>query len=221
MFYHTFKSEKKRTPFAPEWDYKIGITKINDINTNTLRDIILKEEKVIIKKYKDLGNAAYTGLGYNSLTSKYPYFNVLSWENPEIYKLREKIVKYHNQYCMDVIGYIPSNKIYIQCWANVLRYRQKINTHLHDFRSKSYLSGHFTVKANKTNTVYVNPINTINDPEEYYEQNEEGKLTFFPSNIPHYTTRNNSFSKRITIAFDIVIHEELVKDNHIIIHIEQ
>jgi len=219
MFYHEFKSNKRETPFAPEYDYKIGITKIIDIDLDNLKNIILEKEKEIVKKYKNCGNAAYTGLGYNSLTSKYPYYNVLEWNYPETNILRNKIVEHHNQYCMDILGYIPSDKIYIQCWANVLGFGQKIKTHLHGISENSYLSGHFTVKANNTNTVYINPINSFNDPEEYHEKNEDGKLTIFSSNIPHYTTKNNSFSKRITIAFDILIEPKFITSSYIEIKI--
>jgi hypothetical protein len=94
--------------------------------------------------------------------------------------------------------------MYIRCWANVLRHGEEIKPHLHSVHEWSYLSGHVTVKCNDTRTVYINPINQINDPQIYAKENKVGELTIFQSNIPHYTTPHMHESERITIAFDLV-----------------
>ena len=66
----------------------------SDVNLRRLTKQILKNETKIIKKYpptnrigtKTDGN---TGLGYDSLTSRFFHFNVLSWFNTN--QLRKEI----------------------------------------------------------------------------------------------------------------------------------
>ena len=43
----------------------------------------------------------------------------------------------------------------------------------------------------------------IDDPSYYSSKNIDGKLTLFPSYIPHFTTEHKSDSNRITLAFDL------------------
>ena len=68
-----------------------------------------------------------------------------------------------------------------------------------------------------TKTVYNNPFSQytkenvlvkmvedgVDDPSYYSSKNIDGKLTLFPSYIPHFTTEHKSDSNRITLAFDL------------------
>ena len=69
----------------------------------------------------------------------------------------------------------------------------------------TYLSGNICVNCVDTSTYYINPVNVINDPQIYKSKNEIGKLTLFPSNIPHYTDPHKSSEDRLTIAFDLFL----------------
>ena len=44
-----FKSPKRETPFAPEWDYLICEKMINDINIKSLKNFLLKKEKGLVE----------------------------------------------------------------------------------------------------------------------------------------------------------------------------
>ena len=93
----------------------------------------------------------------------------------------------------------------------------RIELHNHGFSNDSYLSGNFTVSSNDTKTVYNNPFSQytkenvlvkmvedgIDDQSYYSSKNIDGKLTLFPSYIPHFTTEHKSDSNRITLAFDL------------------
>jgi len=195
------------SPYAPSWDFSIGNTVIESINLKELAKTILRKEKEIKRlelSYTDNGNVfdGYTGLGANSTTSRSNSYNLLSWNTQETNQLMEKIRENVINYNMALQNKVPS-QLWVQCWVNVLRFRQRIKPHLHAIDPKCYLSGHFAVQCENTSTVYISPVNQINDPYEIKVDNKPGSMTIFPSYVPHYTTTHYSFKPRITIAFDL------------------
>ena len=207
MKFKRFYSEPPVSPYAPEWDFRVGTSLCEDIDTNSLSRFLLSKEKQVKKlpTSYDKNNHiidGYTGLGSNSATAKFNQYHLLKWSHPEINKLRSNIAKNLYEYNIEC-GVKTPNEIYIMCWYNVLRFGQKINPHWHSAKPNCYLSGHFNVQVNDTSTVYMSPINQLNDPEVIDIKNKVGDITLFPSYIFHYTTRHYSFKPRITIAFDI------------------
>lgn len=204
-----FRSEKPETIFAPWWIYVMGEERLINIDFKKIASLILTKEKEIIENTPEIRDTAngdgYTGLGPNSLTSRYQSFNVLTWDDEEIQKLKVKI---HEKYLefLEQVG-APRRKVWIQCWANVLRYGEEIKPHIHATHRYTYLGGHITVQSENTSTIYINPINQINHPETYESINTVGKLTLFQNNIPHYCTKHLGKKERISIAFDIIVDE--------------
>ena len=224
MNYIEFRSESRKTPFAPEWHYIMVEEMLAGIDFAEVAKLILSKEKDIIANHRTsnfIGNFmgttksvdGYTGLGPDSLTSRFEHYNLLAWDNPEIIKMRQAIKEVHNTLLMDLK--LPIMPVWIQCWANVLRDGQKIDPHIHTAKSDCYLGGHITVQADNTDTVYISPINQINEPEVYASRNEVGKITLFQNNIPHYTTIHKGDRERITIAFDM--HLTKMRDNNILL----
>lgn len=208
-----FESDSPRTPYAPTWKFKVGTSFCDNINTNTLSKFLLKKENEIKKlpvtynKYTGEIVDGYTGLGKNSTTSKYQYYNILTWDHPEIKKLENNITKNIRRYNLECKNETP-NELYAICWFNILRFSKKIKAHQHSTDSSCYLSGHFNVQVNDTSTCYMCPINQLNDPEVIDIKNKVGEMTLFPSYIFHYTTPHYSFTPRITIAFDISLQKQ-------------
>ena len=201
MKFKRFVSEPPVSPYAPQWDFRVGNSMCEDIDTNSLSKFLLSKEKEIKKLPIVSDFDGYTGLGSNSTTSRSQQYNILSWNHPEIRKLKSNIAKniiLYNDECGN-----KTPQLWIQCWYNVLRFGQSIKPHSHSVTPICYLSGHFNVQVNDTSTVYMSPINQLNDPEVIDIKNIPGKLTLFPSYIFHYTTPHYSFKPRITIAFDI------------------
>lgn len=197
-----------KSPFAPQGRWVMAEEMINGVDYSKIASIILSKEKEIIESTqpsKKTSQDGYTGLGPNSLTSRYESFNVFEWDDTEIQKLR-RLVKNNYLIFLDKLR-LRRPKVWIQCWANVLRKGQKIEPHLHDVSPYSYLGGHVTVQCDKTSTVYINPPNQITDPETHESENKVGKLTLFQNSIPHYTSEHVGDTERITIAFDIVLDE--------------
>ena len=219
----TMKSEQRISPFAPEWQWVMGEDFLENIDWDEVATIILEKEKEIIEKFPPVSRESadgYTGLGNDSLTSRYTSFNVLKFDYAEIRKIYRGIQETHLKF-LDAFG-IKNRKIWVQCWANVLRDDQEIKPHLHSVHPYTYLGGHIAVQCNeienKTSTVYINPINQINNPEIYSSENVPGKITLFQNNIPHYTTIHKGSRERISIAFDLILDEfDVSKDNMILL----
>ena len=201
MKFKRFVSQPPVSPYAPQWDFRVGNSMCENIDTNSLSKFLLSKEKEIKKLPIVSDFDGYTGLGSNSTTSRSQQYNILLWNHPEIKKLKSNIAKniiLYNDECGN-----KTPQLWIQCWYNVLRFGQSIKPHSHSVTPICYLSGHFNVQVNDTSTVYMSPINQLNDPEVIDIKNIPGKLTLFPSYIFHYTTPHYSFKPRITIAFDI------------------
>ena len=212
-----FKSDPKRTPFAPEWSWIMGEDEsLSDSSyLNSLREIILSKETHVIsentEKYNnfntknDIKFDGDTGLGEYSLTSRSPFFNVLSWDNPEIKSLNS-FLKFKYIEFLQAIN-VPRQKTWIQCWANVMRDGEEIKQHIHASHPLTWLGGHLTIACNNTSTFYVNPMMRAEGKQVHESVNVPGKLTLFQNNIPHFTNKHIGPSERISIAFDIIVDE--------------
>jgi hypothetical protein len=207
-----FKSLPKNNFFAPEWSYYICESITKNINCKSLAKFLLKQEKEILKLEPTLNDSktsyadGYTGLGFNSVTSRFGRFNVFNFKNKHISNLKKQIIETHKHFLKSLNVSLPK-ELYIQCWYNVMRKGEKINAHIHSYDPDCYLGGHFCVQANETSTYYINPVNQIHNSETYKSKNKEGTLTLFQNCVPHYTDRNESNSERITIAFDLSYHK--------------
>jgi len=206
-----FKSLPKKNYFAPEWDYYIIENIIKKVNFKSLSKFLLKKEKELLKITKPILKAStvdgYTGLGENSITSRYASFNVFNFKNKELYKISKEIINIH-KILLNFLKIETPKNLWIQCWFNVMRKGEFIKPHLHSFDPSTYLGGHICVQVQNTHTKYINPINQLNDQEIYTSENEVGKITLFQNNIPHFTNIHNCDKERITIAFDLALEKK-------------
>lgn len=201
----SLKSPDKKSPLAPEYWLVIAEYDLEGINWDRLSNFILYKEKEI-KNLNIPNNKLDDGktlLGLQSLTARFKHFNVLKWEHPEVFKLKDLL--YSQYLCLLSELNIPRSKTFIQCWANVLRDGENIALHSHGYDEYTYLSGHITVQCNNTSTIYINPFTYGADTIEVPKLNIPGKVTFFTSNIPHYTDVHIGKKERISIAFDIFL----------------
>ena len=218
---YRFKSNPPQTIFAPQWEYFIAETILSNIDFQNIAKFILKMEDKILKKFKSSNftnekgdleiTDGYTGLGPNSLTSRFANWNLLNYkqECSDIAKLSDVILDFHDEVLekLEVTPEFYPKELWIQCWANVLRKGEKIEMHLHSVSPDVYLGGFVCVQTDigetSTQTHYVCPANQINDPFTIDIDNIVGGMTLFQNCIPHYSDTYMGEKERITIAMDI------------------
>ena len=206
-----FRSQPKNNFFAPEWNYFIAETLAENIDFNQFSIFLLnKRNEILNLPDNDNTEAAHTGL-INSTTSRWKKYNVLSWEDKNIYLFKDNIIKAHNEFLKFLKLNLP-NELYVQCWLNVMKKGEKINAHIHSFHPNTYLGGHLCVQVKDTCTYYMTSMNQVNNPEIYSSENEIGKLTLFQNCVPHFTDIHNDDKERITLAFDLSLQKA---DNYI------
>ena len=178
-----------------------------EIDTLYLKNKILKNEPKIIKKYPPLGfykelTDGDTGLGQNSLTSRFFQYNLLDWWGTT--DLRKTIKKNY----LDFLN-MREQDIFVQCWANVMRDGDKIKPHNHSQEKKSLdlnmVSGNLFIYCDKVTKTYYQNQEILN---------ETGDMVLFPSHILHSTDKYVGCDCRISIAFDIRTKKCLELDVH-------
>ena len=79
-YLYGWKSEPSLTPFAPSYTHYFSEKKIfSEEECREWNDFLLKQEKILLDKYRTTMGAGGTGLSANSITSRFPYFNVLKF----------------------------------------------------------------------------------------------------------------------------------------------
>jgi len=198
---YKIQNKSKLNFFNPVYEYYIYENILN-IDLNYLKKFILQKEKQIINKYPAYSDGD-TGLGNNSLTSRYPYFNLLQYK--ELNFLKERIKHEYDTFLNELN--VDKQNVYVQCWANVMKKGDKIKKHIHGNNNYGYLGGHICVCTENTNTYYVNPYNR----KDFISKNINGKLSFFPDYLAHYTDEVKN-DLRITIAFDMITEQAWKED---------
>lgn len=200
-----FENEQPRTKFAPTFSYYVYEDKVDVKN---IKSVILEKEQSIISSHP-YTHDWNTGLGPSSMTSRSNCYNLLKWD--EAYFLRETIRSAHDNF-ITTLEYDWEDRIYVQCWANVLRKGQNLKQHQHWTSEYTYLGGHICLDDYDTHTHYVNPYLRKTYPTE----NKKGRLTLFPNWLEHYTEPYQGNDVRVTVAFDIitetVYHEDIFEN---------
>ena len=216
-----FKSNPPLSPFAPHWFFSIGEIDAN-IDCNKLKQFLLSKVDEVLSIEDDcINDHAYgTKLGKNTTTARAGLYNIFSWDHPEIIKLKDEIIKFHSAYYRESLNRDDSPpETDLIGWMNIMSKGQVIRKHAHGYTETTYLSGHFTVQSNDTQTVYVNPYEHMDDKlmttdlklgklgkcshRLYASDNISGRMALFPSYVPHFTTDYHGDDYRITLAFDI------------------
>ena len=200
----TWKSTKPCNPIAPDWEFKFWSDNIFTIDECVeIKDYILKNETSILESFPNPETDGGTGLGINSLTSRFNFINIFSWNTKFAKKLKSKALLAANALLKE---YQFNQPIYGQCWANVMREGEQIQPHWHSSFEHSFLGGHVSIQTNFTHTYYENPFNK-NDIKSFL--NLDGNLTVFPNYLVHWTDQVTSSEPRITLAFDLLTEDAI------------
>jgi len=195
---------------APHWKFHLWFYSLNDTDfLGKLKQILLEEEKNIIKTYPAFNDGG-TGLGFETVTSRYNTFNLFRISRSEIKNLKNYIGLEFKKYLESIqfegnLDFSPM----INCWFNVMDPGQSINLHSHNLSNTSFISGHITISCEDSYTYYITPY--TKDRLEFV--NNPGEGIFFPSYIEHGTSAHKGLEKRITLAFDLYYNVEQANSN--------
>jgi putative 2-oxoglutarate-Fe(II)-dependent oxygenase superfamily protein len=193
-----------------------------DFNARLAR-IVLDEERKILGKSSPTEVAGIT----EGLSAYWLNFNVLNWNYPEILEFRRIVLAGIREW-VTLIG-DPNNPEFqvagISCWANVLRYGERLTIHHHD---PAFLSAHYTVQSGYEDgsplgavdagyTVYFRPgfaershggdasmaASPWDDDWRLEKAPVPGRLMFFPSFVRHEVRPYLGKTYRISIAMDV------------------
>jgi hypothetical protein len=193
-----------RSVFIPQLDFKFYTHQLDDTLVTRLNDIVLEVKDDILQ------NTPMPGVGkpLGFLTSRLWHYNLFDYPHAELRELKLIIAQ---QYCayVDAMQY-PRETVYIQCWANLLKFGQHINWHHHSDahanapHEYAYMSGNLCIHADNTKTYYKNP---CAETDIVGLDNVAGEMVLFPSFISHETDKNMNQTPRISIAFDIITEQ--------------
>ena len=197
-----WKSNPPLTPFAPSYEHYITDKKIfSEEECESWYNYLLEQEPILFDKHRIPAGDAGTGLGPNSLTSRYPYFNILDFDFHLMSKLKTEIFN-----GIKTILSVSDNSnwqetLYANSWFNVLRKEEGMNIHSHGYNKNSFYGFHLSIGAKETFTSYYHPIKF--QDAAFHVPNKIGYLTLFPNFIPHSVSPNKYEVPRISIAGDI------------------
>ena len=197
---------RPETPFTPEWNINLWTTQYTNIkNIQIMKDWILENGPIIIEKNKNKEkNDGGTGLGENSLTANFHYFDLFAkTRNIEAFIDFKKFLEdEYRKFCKELR--IKKEKCFINSWANIAHQDQKIDKHNHGATHYAYLSGNVHLDDYDTQTIYHNP---FDHNVQYAVPNIAGGVTLFPSYLYHSSTVHKEDKDRVSIAFDILIDD--------------
>jgi hypothetical protein len=201
---------ESRSPFLPAFRIPVNKSHFTEggyKGIDALRELVLSKEQEILESTEPYPKTDLT----DWLTNRLYQYTLFDYSNefPILISLKEHIKKSYLEYCSGMN--IQSSKVYITCWANVLRKNgRKItphhhaDNHIHAPWEYSYVSGHISIAAEGTSTYYQNPL--ISN-QSFPIMNIPGELYLFPSWVIHWTDENESDRERVSIAFDIITEE--------------
>ena len=204
-----FKSNFPLTPFSPSYNYFIFENDISsEVDINETLSYMFDRERELLKDDKNIDKSDSEK---KFMTIRYKFFNEKIFKMKYMINLVNALKENIYDYSKILHEKIPEN-LWVQIWCNILRKDQSIDIHQHDASEHSYLSGNLCLQSNNTKTHYINPQNYFKKfNPEYSSENKKGTLTIFPSTIPHYTDSVKDNDIRVSIAFDVMIENDIKK----------
>lgn len=192
------------SPFLPEMKLPIFVRMFDKDKTKELYRLILNKERWILDNVKPYPE----GDDPTWLTNRLYGYNLFNFsdEFPVLNELKEFLYQSYVDYCKSVGA--PVEKVYVQCWANIIRNNGRaITDHAHADAhigapvETAYVSGSMCLNDVNSSTMYRNPFLE----KKYIDiKNHAGENIMFPSWVIHRTTENNTPLPRLSIAYDIV-----------------
>ena len=197
-----WKSDPPKTPFAPDYAHYITYKEIfSEEECKEWDTYLLEQEQIHLEKYVTSSGDGRTGLGDNSITSRYGSFNVLRFDFHLVSKLKTEIFNGIKTVLSVSDNTNWQETFYANAWFNVMRKTEFMDVHTHGYHMHSFYGFHVSISARETATSYYHP--TKFQSEGCHIPNKIGYLTLFPNFVPHGVSGNRYDTPRISIAGDV------------------
>ena len=100
-------------------------------------------------------------------------------------------------------------KVWIHCWANILRDGEFISPHTHSVAANAYLAGTLYL-SRTTNGIF----KIYKEGTTYEVMPNPGHIIIFPSCLTHYSEKHEGKWARVSLAFDIVVESLMETHKH-------
>ena len=134
-----WKSKPPLTPFAPSYVHYITDKKISsEEECESWYRYLLEQEPILLDKFRISAGHGGTGLSENSITSRFPYFNVLKFDFHLVSKLKKALYDGMKS-ILSVSGNTNWHKtLHANCWFNVLRMEENMEIHFHGYHKNIF-----------------------------------------------------------------------------------
>ena len=175
---YSWKSDIQNNYFAPKFNVDIWIDYIESDLIDNLLDLVIGKE-------------------YLYANDMWEHYNVFSWDEDLIIKLKS-IIKTSLQDFFSNLGVNLDSEIWIRGWVYPQKKGMILKRHFHAMHENSFVSGNICLTQNKTTTDYDIPY------LGWVEiKNEKGRMTLFPSCLPHSVDKLEE-EVRYSLAFDLI-----------------
>lgn len=203
------KSGFPLSEYAPTWDFPVGHNHWDDVEKiEKIKEWLINNETRILNEFEPRHDGD-TGLGYDSVTSRFGRYNLFNFNNelPELNDLLTFLRKSYLEFIAEDLSTVRMCDVV--CWFNIIRDNTTINKHSHGSEISAYLSGNVHLDNYHTKTMYAPPFESR---DSNGVDNIKGGVTIFPSCLPHYTDVYRGTAPRVSIGFDLWLNHAITPE---------
>ena len=173
---------------------------LSEIEEKIFTENILSVPSDILKKYDRNQPGTLTQLGIN-------YYNVFTFVNPEIFKLKEALRKITIEACEYYGIDFEKEDFWVQGWFNInYNHVGKLDWHEHGGSGAPWFHGYYCVKAEPSITHY-----KVFD-KDFENINKNNRAILSETGHPHAMADWNWEGPRITVAYDVIPHKGIMRE---------
>ena len=188
-------------------------------NLSQVADFLISLESEILETYPFVSDFG-TGLSESHIITRASAFNVFNFESRclELSNIKAFISSKARELLPTIPRDYDTNQLNddqpsINAWININRPGEGFARHRHSNQPWSVMSGTFVVRDNVCTTRY-----ELDDVTEDY-LNNDGRLSFFQSNLFHQILENPSEQSRVAIGFDVFFNKKTINDLQLLMNV--
>ena len=167
-----------------------------------LRDLILRMEEQLLKASRARPVAGLE----DGVTTRWLAYNLFAWKHDEVRPLKNAVAEAYRVFLNSSRHRRWKNSA--QCWANILRVRQSLTPHVHNYLPEASINGTVSLTNVDTETILIFPFPlwaryAKRQYERFSLRTTLGQMIVMPGWLAHMTTPVPDGQTRVTLGFDI------------------